>query len=125
MDVEIDDRRALGAMLVLGVARRDRGIVEQAKAHRARGLGVMAGRADGDEGIGGLAGHHLIDRVNRAAGATQRGLETAGRHRGIGVDLHQALLRRGVLNGRRRSPWDGRARWYRGLRLAPRREPVA
>ena len=99
MDVEIDDRRALGAVLALGVARRDRRIVEQAEAHRPRGLGMMAGRADGDEGVGRLAGHHLVDRVHRAAGAAQRGLEAAGRHRGVGVDLHQALLRRGILDG--------------------------
>ena len=52
MDVEIDDRGALGAVLALGVARRDRGVVEQAEAHRPRGLGVVAGRADGDEGVG-------------------------------------------------------------------------
>ncbi len=99
MDVEIDDRRALGAVLALRMARRDRRIVEQAEAHRPRGLGVMAGRADRDEGVGGLAGHHLVDRMHRAAGAAQRRLEAAGRHRGVGIDLHQALLRRGLLHG--------------------------
>ena len=53
MDVEIDDRDPLDTVLLLGVARRDRRVVEQAEAHRRRGLGVMAGRARGDEGVVG------------------------------------------------------------------------
>ena len=55
MDVEIDHRGALGAVLALGVAGGDRGVVEQAETHRPRGLGVMAGRPHGDERVGGLA----------------------------------------------------------------------
>ena len=54
MDVEIDDRRARDAVLVLRMARGDRGVVEEAESHRAGGFGVMAGRPRGDEGIGGL-----------------------------------------------------------------------
>ena len=54
MDVEIDDRRARDAVLVLRVAGGDAGVVEKAKSHRARGFGVMAGRPRGDKGIGGL-----------------------------------------------------------------------
>ena len=96
MHVEIDDGRAFGAVAVLRVARRDRGVVEQAEAHRPRRLGVMAGRANGDEGVVRLLVHHLVDRVHGAAGAAQRRLEAARRHRGVGVDVHQALLRRGV-----------------------------
>ncbi len=36
MDVEIDDRDALGAVDGLGVARGDRRVVEEAEAHRRR-----------------------------------------------------------------------------------------
>ena len=99
MDVEIDHGGALGAVLALGVAGGDRGIVEQAEAHRPRGLGVVAGRADGDEGVGDLARHHLVDRMHRAAGGAHRRLETSRRHRGVGVDLHQTLRRRGIADG--------------------------
>ena len=99
MDVEIDHRGALGAVLALGVAGGDRGVVEQAETHRPRGLGVMAGWPHGDEGVGGLARHHLIDRMHRAAGGTHRRLKTSRRHRGVGVDLHQTLRRRGIADG--------------------------
>ena len=96
MHVEIDDGDALGAVLLLRVAGGDGDVVEQAEAHRPRGLGVMAGRARGDEGVGGLLAHHLVDRMDGAAGRAQRRLEAAGRHGGVGVDPHQALLRRRV-----------------------------
>ena len=51
MHVEIDDRGALDAVALLRMARGDGGVVEQAEAHRPRGLGMMAGRAHGDEGV--------------------------------------------------------------------------
>ena len=96
MHVEIDDRGARDAVLLLRVARRDGGVVEQAKAHRPRGLGVMAGRARGDEGVGRLFGQHLVDGEDGAADRAQRRLERAGRHRGVGVEPHHAFLGRGV-----------------------------
>ena len=96
MHVEIDDGRALGAVTLLRVARRDGDIVEQAEAHRPRRLGVMAGRADGDKGIRCLLVHHFVHRQHAAADAAQRRLEAARRHRGVGVELHQAFLGRGV-----------------------------
>ena len=51
VDVEIDDRDALDAMGRLGVAGGDRGVVEEAEAHRRRRFGVVAGRPRGDEGV--------------------------------------------------------------------------
>ena len=96
MHVEIDDGGALGAVLALRVTRRDRGIVEQAEAHRPRGLGVVAGRAGGDKGIGRLAGHHLVHRQHGAAGGAQCGLVAARRHRGVGVEMQNAFGGRGV-----------------------------
>ena len=53
MHVEIDHGGALDAVFALRMARGDRGIVEEAEAHRRRFLGVMAGRAHGDEGVAG------------------------------------------------------------------------
>src|SRR5262249_33489327 len=43
--VEVDDGGALDAVLFLGVTGGDGGVVEEAKTHRARGLGVVAGAA--------------------------------------------------------------------------------
>ena len=94
MHVEIDDRDAVQAVLLLRMARGDGDIVENAKAHRPRGLGVMAGRALCTKALSRLA-DHLIDREHRAAGAAQRRLERAGRHRRVAVEPDQALLRRG------------------------------
>jgi hypothetical protein len=69
--VEIDDRDTLGAVLRLRVARGDGGVVDEAEAHRRRGLGVMAGRAHGDEGVRRAAVHHAIDRAHGAARGAQ------------------------------------------------------
>jgi len=57
---------------------------------------VVAGRAGGDEGVVDLAAEHFIDGVECAAGRAQCGLKRAGRHRGVGVELHPAFLGRGV-----------------------------
>ena len=56
MHVEIDDRNARDAVMVLRMARGNGGIVEQAEPHRPRRLGVMAGRPGRDKGVGGLFG---------------------------------------------------------------------
>ena len=112
MHVEIDDGRALEPVALLRVARRDRGVVEQAEAHRPRRLGVVAGRAHGDEGVRRLLVHHLVDREHGAADAAQRRLEAAGRHRSVGVDAAPwpRLPGGGARGSPRHSPSDGRAR---------------
>ena len=51
VDVEVDDRDALDAVRGLGVARGDRGVVEEAEAHRRRRFGVVAGRTRRHEGV--------------------------------------------------------------------------
>ena len=152
MDVEVDDRGARDAVMVLRIARRDGGIVEQAEAHRPRDLGVMAGRARRDEGIRRLLRHHFVDGVHRAARRAQRRLEAAGRHRGVGVEPHHAFLgrrladlqdvfhrmaerdglerRRRRLDAHQRVEFFGRKRARNGaqpvgpLRMAERREMV-
>ena len=48
------------------------------------------------EGVVGFPGHDFIDRARCGADRPQRGFEAAGRHRGVGVELHQALLGRRV-----------------------------
>ena len=57
---------------------------------------MMAGRPGGDEGVGGFFAHHFVDGKNTAADRAQRRFITAGRHRGVAVDLHHALFRRRV-----------------------------
>ena len=54
----------------------------------------MAGRPRGDEGVVDLAGHHLVDREDRAAGGAQRRFVGARRHGRVLVEPHPALRRR-------------------------------
>ena len=56
----------------------------------------MAGRAHGDERVPRLLAEHLVDRVDGAPGAAQRRLEAARRHRGVGIQPDQPLVRRGL-----------------------------
>lgn len=51
MHVEVDDRDALEPVHVERMPRRDRDVVEEAEAHRARRLRVMAGRPHAAERI--------------------------------------------------------------------------
>ena len=62
----------------LRVAGGDRGIVEEAEAHRRRGLGVVAGRPRRDEGVVDSPRADLVDRESRAARRAQRRLEVPG-----------------------------------------------
>src|SRR5215470_11755496 len=96
MDIEVDDRGALDTVALLGVTRRNGGVVEQAKTHGACGLGVVTRWTRRHKCIGDAAGHYLIDRVDAATRRAQRRLEAARRHRGVGVDLHQATAGRRI-----------------------------
>ena len=96
MDVEIDHRGARDAVFALGVAGGDRGIVEEAEAHRLADFGMMAGRAHRDERVVVRAGHHRIGRRHRAADAAHHGFPGARRHRGVAVDIDQAAGGRDV-----------------------------
>ena len=75
MDIEIYDRDALCTIRRLDVTRGDGRIVEEAKAHRRRDFGMMAGRARSDESASDRLGHHLVDREYRAPGRAKGGLE--------------------------------------------------
>ena len=87
MHVEIDDGHARQTMRGAGVQSSDRRVVEEAEPHGARGLGMMAGRANGGEGILDHACHHDIYGSDGRAGGSQCGFSAAGTHGGIGVKV--------------------------------------
>ena len=86
MDVEIDHGHAGGAVLGAGVQRRDGHGVEQAEAHGTVGLGMMARRAHGAEGVAGFAGGNLVDGVDGGTGGPESGIPTLGREDRVGVE---------------------------------------
>jgi hypothetical protein len=100
VDVEIHHRGPRDAVALLHVAGDDGGGVEEAEPHRADGLGMVPGRAHGAEAVRRTAGDHLVGRHHDAADRAQHRLEGARRHRGVGVEPHQPLLRRGVADFR-------------------------
>src|SRR5438477_6215 len=67
MHVEIDHGDAMQAVLLLGMAGCDGGVVEDAEAHRPDGLGVVARRALRHESVGRLLAYDFVDRVRGAA----------------------------------------------------------
>jgi hypothetical protein len=86
MDVPVDDHDALHAQRRLRVPSGDGGVVEEAEAHGARDLGVVARRAQaGDARRGGSADERLDER-HGAARRSQRRLPRARHHRGVHVD---------------------------------------
>ena len=93
VNIEIDDGDALGAVLGAGVEPGDGGVGEQAEAHGAVGLGVMAGRAHLAEGVGGFAADDGVDRGETGADGAQRCLPGAGGHDGVAVDVARVLER--------------------------------
>ncbi len=92
------------------VAGGDRGVVEEAEAHR-RGAARRGGRAGATptKAFGTLP--VITSSTARIAPPTaaQRGLERAGRHGGVVVELHQAVLRRGAPRARAHSARGARA----------------
>ena len=72
VDVPVEDQDALGAARGDRVRRGDGDVVEQAEAHRARALGVMAGWPGPQNANAGLAGRAAIGRGGRAPGGMER-----------------------------------------------------
>jgi hypothetical protein len=72
VDVPVEDQHALGAVRRRRMARRDRRVAEEAEAHRAVGLGVVARGTQRREAGGGLAGQQRVDERDAAAGRAQR-----------------------------------------------------
>ena len=92
MHVEIDDRHPLGVIALARVIGGDGRLVEEAEAHGAVLLGMVAGRAHGAEGILGLGAEHRIDGGGRSPHGAQGRLQRVGRHHRIGVDVFEAAL---------------------------------
>ena len=59
--VEVHHRDTLASVGRTRMQGADDHIVDEAKAHGARGLRMMAGRPDGTKGITHIALHHRVD----------------------------------------------------------------
>jgi hypothetical protein len=92
VNIEIDHREALEAMLFEGVPGGHSHIVEEAEAHRLGRFGVMARRTDRAEGVLDLTGQHQVGRQHAGAGRAQGSLHGAGAHCGIGIEVTDAAL---------------------------------
>src|SRR6185295_7102517 len=66
VDVEVEDGNTCEIPSAAQMARGDRDLIEQAEAHRAVGLRVVARRACGDESVPPLAAQHAVDGRERA-----------------------------------------------------------
>jgi len=86
MDVEIDDGDAACAKLALCFTGDDRDRVDEAEAHRPAALGMVAGRADGAEGISRFAQGDSFQRGKAGAEGGRGSVEGAGRDKGVFVD---------------------------------------
>ena len=91
--VEIDDGHALEPAHLQRMPRGNRHVVVEAEAHGRVAGGVVAGRADGAEGVLDAAVDHRIGGRHRRTGGTQHGLARGGVDAGVGVDgLRQAAV---------------------------------
>ena len=95
VDVPVEDQHALGAVRRLRMARRHRRVAEEAEAHRAVGLGVVAGRAQRREAGRRLARQQRVDQRDAAAGRAQR--RVVGRRDGDRVEVDAAAAARAQL----------------------------
>ena len=69
--VPIGDQHFGQAVAMLGVSRGNRHVVEDAEAHALLGSGVVAGRADGAESVGGLTGDYGVQGIEHSAYRTE------------------------------------------------------
>lgn len=93
MHVEINDGNPRQAVHMACLGRRDSRIVEQAKAHRLIGFGVMSRRSNGTKCITRATSHHIVDRFARRPGRIQGSVHASGRNDGIRVQIGDALFR--------------------------------
>ena len=98
MHVEIDDRHALQSPVLERMPRRNRDVVEEAEAHRACVLGMVAGRTHRAESAGHFLLHHQVGRQHAGSGGAQRGLQGTRTHRRIGIEMEDAMLRHAGMN---------------------------
>ncbi len=93
VNVEIDDGDAFGTVLLARIKPGDGGVGEQAEAHGAIGLGMMAGRSHLAEGVGSLTVDDRVDCGEAGADRTQGRLPRAGGDDGVAVDVARMLER--------------------------------
>ena len=115
--VPVDDHHPLAAAHVDRMARGDGDVVEQAEAHRAAGLGVVAGRAVGAEAGRRCAVEEPVDEGHRASGGVTAPPRTSPRETTVSASiwppppsampLHQLDVALGV-HGEQRLPRGGR-----------------
>jgi hypothetical protein len=91
MDVPVEDQHTRGAKSRDRGSGRDRDVVEEAEAHRARRLRVVACRTHAAEAGVGLAGQQQADHLDRTARGVQRGVERRFADVGVRVDRAAAL----------------------------------
>ena len=103
MDVEVDDRDALGAMLRARIEGGDGGVVEQAEAHGAVRFRVMAGRAHWQKAFAASPAITASTALRPAPTARSAASQRAGRDDGVGVELLQRAGRARRLRGSSRS----------------------
>ena len=124
MHVEVDDRDALESVRLQRVRGADRDVVEEAEAHRAPPLGVVARRAHGAERGLAFAAHHEVDRHARprrpraappcsecglsAVSGSMKCRPSSGLARSIVVDVARAVHARDLLARRGRRTCSAR-----------------
>ncbi len=105
MNVPIGDQNPAHAMLLLGVTRRDCHGVEDAEAHAAYRVGMMARRPPDADGVGNSLLDNRVHRVKSLARRAQRSIQRFWRNGGVaGAQLVKAFedLAFGQLNIRAR-----------------------
>ena len=93
MDIEVDDRDALGPMRLAGIETGHCNVVEKAKAHGAGRLRVMAAGPHLREGVVRAPRKHLVDRVQPGADGAHRRLPGASRQHRVWIEPHRLLAR--------------------------------
>jgi hypothetical protein len=87
--VPVEDQQLVDAVLGLQRARRDRHVVEQAEAHRTRGLGVVPRRTHGREARAHAAARDRAGEVDRRAGREPRCEQALAADEGVLVELRR------------------------------------
>ena len=94
MDVEVDDRDPLQLVYFMSVSRSDCSLIENAKSHCPRWLGVMTTRTRGAKRVARLRVDHRIDAGTSRADAAHHGFPGAWRHHRVArIERHITLLR--------------------------------
>src|SRR5438094_1492094 len=94
--VEVDDRHALDAVMLERVLGPDSDVVEEAKPHRAGARRVMTRRAHRAKGAVGAPADHEVRGEHRGPRRAKRRIPGMRAHRGIGIEVHDSALRRGL-----------------------------